>query len=70
MAGKRGSRHGFAALRHTNPAKQREIARQGGQAAHRCGKAHEWTVEEAREAGRKGGQQGRRIRKSVEEPVA
>jgi hypothetical protein len=36
-------------------AKQREIARKGGKAAHQKGTAHEWTSEEAREAGRKGG---------------
>jgi general stress protein YciG len=35
--------------------RQREIARQGGQAAHRKGAAHEFTSEEARAAGRKGG---------------
>lgn len=38
-----------------NPAKQREIARKGGQAAHEKGTAHEWTSAEARDAGRKGG---------------
>ncbi len=35
---------------------QREIASEGGKAAHRKGTAHEFTPEEAREAGRKGGQ--------------
>ena len=35
--------------------RQRELARQGEQAAHRKGTAHEFTVEEARAAGRKGG---------------
>jgi general stress protein YciG len=35
--------------------KQRQIASKGGKAAHAKGRAHEWTVEEAREAGRKGG---------------
>lgn len=39
-----------------DPDKQREIASQGGKAAHESGKAHEFTTEEAREAGRKGGQ--------------
>jgi general stress protein YciG len=48
MRGKRG----FAAI---DPARQREIARQGGQAAHKLGTAHEWSGVEAREAGRKGG---------------
>ena len=36
--------------------KQREIASQGGKAAHEKGTAHEFSSEEAREAGRKGGQ--------------
>ncbi len=47
------SGRGFAAM---NPERQREIAREGGRAAHRSGKAHQFTIEEAREAGRKGGQ--------------
>lgn len=38
-----------------DPEKQREIASQGGKAAHEKGTAHEFTPEEAREAGRKGG---------------
>src|ERR1051326_8730298 len=42
---------GFASM---DRAKQREIASQGGKAAHQKGTAHEWTSEEAREAGRKG----------------
>ncbi|HVG42565.1 MAG TPA: KGG domain-containing protein [Chitinophagaceae bacterium] len=50
---KRPSNRGFAAL---DPEKQKLIARQGGQAAHQQGVAHQWTSEEAREAGRKGGQ--------------
>lgn len=33
-----------------------EIAKKGGQAAHKAGTAHEFTSEEARVAGRKGGQ--------------
>ena len=37
-----------------NP-RQREIASQGGKAAHEKGTAHEFTPEEAREAGSKGG---------------
>jgi general stress protein YciG len=36
-------------------AKQREIARKGGKAAHEQGTAHEFTSETARAAGRKGG---------------
>lgn len=43
---------GFASM---DAARQREIARRGGEAAHRKGTAHEWTPEEARAAGRKGG---------------
>jgi general stress protein YciG len=50
--GNRTHNRGFAAM----PAdKQREIASQGGRAAHAKGSAHEFTPEEAREAGRKGG---------------
>jgi uncharacterized protein len=48
-----GKEHrGFASMDRT---KQREIASQGGKAAHQKGTAHEWTSEEARQAGRKGG---------------
>ncbi len=43
---------GFASMDRD---KQREIARQGGKAAHVKGTAHEWNNEQAREAGRKGG---------------
>jgi len=43
---------GFASM---DPEKQKRIASKGGKAAHAKGRAHEWTVEEAREAGRKGG---------------
>lgn len=46
-------RRGFASM---SSAKQREIARLGGRAAHEKGTAHEWTSDEARAAGRKGGQ--------------
>jgi general stress protein YciG len=50
---KESRRHlrGFAVM---DPARQREIAQLGGLAAHREGRAHQWTSEEAREAGRKG----------------
>lgn len=47
------SRRGFAAM---SPERQREIASQGGRAAHQQGVAHEWSAEEARAAGKKGGQ--------------
>lgn len=50
---KGGSNRGFAAM---DEEKQREIASQGGRAAHEAGTAHEFTSEEAREAGRKGGE--------------
>ena len=43
---------GFAAM---DPQRQRDIASEGGRAAHEQGKAHKFTAEEAREAGRKGG---------------
>ena len=47
------SGRGFASM---DEDKQREIASQGGKAAHEKGSAHEFSSEEAREAGRKGGQ--------------
>ena len=46
------SGRGFASM---DPERQREIASQGGKAAHEKGTAHEFTPEEAREAGSKGG---------------
>lgn len=45
-------KRGFATL---SLERRRELARRGGVNAHRKGKAHEWTVEEARAAGRVGG---------------
>jgi general stress protein YciG len=45
-------KRGFASM---DAGKQREIASEGGKAAHESGNAHEWTSDEAREAGRKGG---------------
>lgn len=44
---------GFASM---DPERQREIASEGGKAAHEKGTAHEFDSEEAREAGRKGGE--------------
>lgn len=44
---------GFAGM---DPQQQREIASEGGRAAHASGHAHEFTSEEARAAGRKGGE--------------
>lgn len=46
-------RYGFAGM---SPERQREIASNGGKAAHALGKANRWTSETARAAGRKGGQ--------------
>lgn len=42
------SKRGFASM---DPAQQREIAAEGGRAAHQKGTAHEFTSEEARRAG-------------------
>lgn len=44
------SRKGFASM---DPERQRQIASEGGKAAHRNGKAHEWNSQTAAEAGRK-----------------
>ncbi|MBI3795464.1 MAG: stress-induced protein [Deltaproteobacteria bacterium] len=46
---------GKQGLASIDPEKAREIRRLGGQTAHRLGKAHIFTSEEAREAGKKGG---------------
>jgi general stress protein YciG len=53
-------RQGFASM---NAELQRQIARKGGQTAHRNGTAHHWTTEEARAAGRKGGRVASRRRR-------
>ena len=47
------SNRGFASM---DPEKQREIASEGGKAAHASGNAHEFDSREAAEAGRKGGE--------------
>jgi uncharacterized protein len=47
------SKRGFASM---DEDKQREIASEGGRAAHERGTAHEFDSREAREAGRKGGE--------------
>ena len=39
-----------------SPERQKQIASEGGRAAHKLGVAHEWNSEEARKAGKKGGQ--------------
>ena len=57
---------GFASM---DRAKQREIARKGGKAAHMKGTAHEWTSEEARQAGRKGGMASHKRRKPQPMPL-
>lgn len=48
---------GFAKLVQTpeGQARVRELAGIAGRAAHKSGRAHVWTTEEAREAGRRGG---------------
>jgi general stress protein YciG len=43
---------GFGSM---DPVRQREIAAEGGRAAHQKGTAHEFSSEEARRAGSKGG---------------
>ena len=53
-----------------DPEKQRRIASKGGKAAHAKGRAHEWTVEEAREAGRKGGSASHRQSQQTPPPQA
>ena len=46
------SKRGFASMDQT---KRTKIAQSGGITAHKLGKAHTWTKEEAKAAGRKGG---------------
>jgi general stress protein YciG len=58
------SRRGFAAM---SPERQREIASQGGRAAHQQGVAHQWNAAEAKEAGKKGGQISGRRRSGPQE---
>jgi general stress protein YciG len=43
---------GFASM---DQEERKRIASKGGKAAHRLGRAHKYTPEQAREAGRKGG---------------
>lgn len=64
------SNRGFASM---DPQRQREIASEGGRAAHEKGTAHEFTSEEAREAGRKGGQarsESNRLRKQQQQQAS
>ncbi|HEU0110013.1 MAG TPA: KGG domain-containing protein [Flavisolibacter sp.] len=60
------SRRGFAAM---DPERQRQIASEGGRAAHRQGVAHEWSTEEARQAGKKGGQNSKGSRGRNQEGI-
>jgi hypothetical protein len=53
------SKRGFASM---DPEKAREIHSLGGQTAHRLGKAHIFTPEEAREPGKKGQANSRKRR--------
>ena len=50
QGGQGSSSRGFASM---DPQRQREIAAEGGRAAHASGNAHEFTSQEAREAGSK-----------------
>lgn len=61
--GGKTSNRGFASM---DPDRQRQIASEGGRAAHEKGTAHEFTSEEAREAGRKGGQARSQNRKKAQ----
>jgi len=58
-----GGGRGFASM---DPERQREIAAEGGRAAHASGNAHEFNSQEAREAGAKshGGQGSNNTRSS------
>lgn len=52
-SGRGTANRGFAAM---SPERQKQIASEGGRAAHKQGVAHEWNSDEARMAGKKGGQ--------------
>ena len=58
------SNRGFASM---NPQRQKEIASEGGKAAHEKGTAHEFNSEEARNAGKKGGESISRNRQHMSE---
>jgi uncharacterized protein len=55
-------KQGFASM---DKEKQRRIASEGGMKAHKLGKAHKWTAEEAQKAGRRGGAMSRRRSKDA-----
>lgn len=57
-------KQGLASL---SPERRREIASQGGRAAHRKGTAHRWTSEEAKVAGRKGGKTKKAPKQNAEQ---
>jgi len=57
-------KRGFAAM---SPEQRKEIASQGGKAAHAKGTAHQFTPEEARAAGKKGGASLSRNKKHMAE---
>jgi general stress protein YciG len=64
-SGQRGtSNRGFASM---DKEKQKQIASEGGRAAHASGNAHEFTPDEARAAGKKGGEVVSRDRKHMAE---
>lgn len=54
------ARRGFALL---TPQQRHDVAVKGAKAAHRSGRAHQWTREEARLAGAKGGKAPKRPRR-------
>jgi hypothetical protein len=54
-------KRGFAVM---EKARRTAIARKGGVMAHKLGKGHEWTSEEAKRAGQKGGEVTRRKKQS------
>lgn len=56
QSGQGTEKRGFAKMKEDDPERQKEIAAEGGRAAHEKGTAHEFSSEEAAEAGRKGGQ--------------
>jgi hypothetical protein len=58
---------GFASMA---PEKRRHLSSLGGVAAHKKGRAHEWTTAEARLAGRKGGAASRAVRQEREKAGA
>ena len=62
--GKGNQGRGFAGM---DPERQREIASEGGKAAHEKGTAHQFTSEEARKAGKKGGEEVSKDREHMSE---